>query len=65
MKGQKDGTRNGDYPTSFWMRGEVVKDECIILFTKPTGGIPHRVRLVRRSHTDSAWRSGQWRTVGE
>jgi len=33
LAGQKDSwPHEGDYPTSFWMRGEVVKDEYIIPF---------------------------------
>jgi hypothetical protein len=38
LVGQKDSwPRDGDYPTSFWMQGEVVKDEYVIPFDATAG----------------------------
>ena len=44
--GQKDSwPREGDYPTSFWMRGEVVTDEVVIPFSTETGPGEYRIEL--------------------
>lgn len=46
LAGQQDGwPRGGDYPTSFWMRGEVVKDECTIVFATEAGPGAYRIEF--------------------
>jgi mannosyltransferase len=44
LVGQQDSwPRSGDYPTSFWMRGEVVQDEYAIPFSGGAG--PYRLQV--------------------
>jgi 4-amino-4-deoxy-L-arabinose transferase-like glycosyltransferase len=46
LAGQKDSEpRDGDSPTSSWMRGEVVKDEYRIPFSPDVGPGPYRIEL--------------------
>jgi 4-amino-4-deoxy-L-arabinose transferase-like glycosyltransferase len=46
LAGQKDSwPHDGDYPTSFWMRGEVVKDEYVIPFEGGAGAYRIEVGL--------------------
>jgi hypothetical protein len=46
LAGQKDSEpRDGDSPTNFWMRGEVVKDEYRIPFSPDVGPGPYRIEL--------------------
>jgi hypothetical protein len=46
LVGQKDGwPREGDYPTSFWMRGEVVTDEVVIPFSTEIGPGEYRIEF--------------------
>jgi len=46
LAGQEDSwPRDGDYPTSFWMRGEVVKDESIIPFSTEAGPGAYHIEL--------------------
>ena len=46
LAGQKDGwPRDGDYPTSFWMRGEIVTDEVVIPFSTAAGPGTYRIEF--------------------
>ncbi len=46
LAGQKDGwPRDGDYPTSFWMGGEIVTDEVVIPFSTAAGPGAYRVEF--------------------
>jgi len=46
LAGQKDSWPcDGDYPTSFWMRGEVVTDESVIPFSTGAGSGEYRIEL--------------------
>jgi hypothetical protein len=46
LAGQKDSEpRDGDSPTSFWIHGEIVKDEYRIPFSPDVGSGPYRIEL--------------------
>jgi mannosyltransferase len=46
LAGQKDGwPRDGDYPTSFWMRGEIVTDEVVVPFSTEAGPGAYRIEF--------------------
>ena len=46
LAGQKDGwPREGDYPTSFWMRSEIVTDEIVIPVSTEAGPGTYRIEF--------------------
>ena len=46
LAGQKDSwPHDGDYPTSFWMRGEVVKDDYVIPLDATAGASAYRIEV--------------------
>jgi hypothetical protein len=46
LAGQKDGwPRDGDYPTSFWMRSEIVTDEVVIPVSTEAGPGMYRIEF--------------------
>jgi hypothetical protein len=46
LAGQTDGwPREGDYPTSFWMRNEIVTDQVVIPFSTAAGPGTYRIEF--------------------